>query len=234
MRKELLLVVLCCLSQTVFAQTDSLSQDAVYDSRIASKASDPVFNGREHPGYHPAIQGIAYYVTDEWQKGKLVYQHIEYTDIYLKYDLVADELVVRHLNGITGVILFTPRIQSFSLRDKIFIYLRPLEGSGLKPGIYEEIRKGKLSLYAKRSTLINESIVGNVLERKFVDNTRFYVLKDGHYYIIKKQKDLMELLDGKKAEINARMKSSGIKYRYNRELALSKIVENYNQLADEK
>jgi len=231
MRIYLLLLLLLALTNTVFSQTDSLFLNVVQESRIANKASDPVFNGPMHTGYDPAIKGIPYYSSDDWQKGTLVYQHIPYKDIYLKYDLVAGEVIVRHLNGSTGVALFTPRVGRFSLGDRFFIRLQPDEGSGLAPGIYEELNRGEISLFVKRSKFLVENIVSNALERKFVDNNKFYVLKDGQYYLIKKQKDLLRLLDGRKAEISSRLRSAGIRYKSNRELAISKMVAYYNQLS---
>lgn len=230
-RIQLLLLLLFYLTNTALSQTDSLFFGALYESRVANKASEPVFNGPMHIGYDRGIQGIPYYLSDAWQRGTLVYQHIPYKDIYLKYDLVTGEVVVRHLNKNTGVILFTPWIQSFSLGDRFFVQLEPADGSGLTAGIYEQICKGKMSLFIKRSKTIEESIVSNTVERKFVDNIKFYVLKGDHYYPIKKQKDLAQLLEGKKAQVYSSLKSSGIKYKFNHELAITRMVEYYNQLS---
>lgn len=228
MRKFFLFLLFFVISKAVFSQSDSMHFAIATESRVANMAGDPIYNGREHIGYHYAIEGIPYYQSIDWQKGRLVYQGVPYKDVFLKYDLVADELVVRHINGYSGVTLFTPRIQSFTLGNKHFVYFSGENKPTLKRGIYEELVKGKVSLYVKRSKLLTEKVVSTVIERKFVDNHTLYLMKNGNYYPVKKERDVLDLLNDKK-NVRAWMKASGIKYKSDPEGALIRIVEYYNQ-----
>lgn len=231
MEKTFLFLLVAVFTQSAFSQNDSLIFSNVIEGRTANDINAPIYNGQEHIGYSPLIEGIPYYQLREWQQGVLVFQNISYRDAYLKYDLVADQVIVRHPNGITGIILFTRRIQSFTLGGKHFIYLPDDEASGLKNGIYEELVKGKISLYAKRSKLIDEKIAQNEIERKFINNDQFYVLKDGNFRPVRKQKTIMELVGDKRKEVSASLKASKLKFRLNRELALIQIANSYNQLS---
>lgn len=230
MRKRILFLLLTGITQTVFSQTDTLSTP-VYASRTATDAGDPLFNGREHINYLSSIEGFAYYQSPEWQTGTLVFQDIAYRNLLLKYDLVADELIVRHINGFTGVALFTPRIQSFVIGNRRFVYLSFVAGSSLQPGIYQELSKGKLSLYAKHSKSIKETVSLGGIERQFIDRNNYYVFLGGNYYPVRKEKDMMDLIQEKRNEIKAFLKESGIKYKADPEAALKKIVDYYNQLS---
>jgi len=231
MKKYVLLFLVTGLAKASFSQTDSLYFAATLDTRTPTEASDPLFNGREHVNYHPSIEGNPYYFTTDWQKGNLVYRDILYKDVFLKYDLAADEVVVRHINGFTGVVLFTPRIRTFTLGDKLFVTLAGDDRSVIKTGLYEQLVKGNLSLYARRSRLLEEKIVSAVLEQKFVNNDSYYLLKEGKYYPVKKESALLELTGERRGEIKAWMKASGIKFKKNREAAMVSIVEHYNQLS---
>lgn len=231
MKKQILFLSLIASTKAVFSQTDSLLFSSVYEGKTANSIDALIYNGREHIRYLPMIEGTAYYLSSAWQTGSLVFEGVLYKDVAMQYDLVADELVVRHLNGVTGIVLFTERIQSFNLGDKKFVYLHTGAESMLKPGIYEELVKGQLSLYAKRSKFIEQNIVFNVLEQKFIDNNGLYLLKDDKYYPVKKQKEIFALIADNKREVTAFMKRSKIKYKSNPELAAIKIVEYYNQIS---
>lgn len=231
MRKQFLSLILTSLALAAFSQNDSVIFADVFESRTANDINAPIYNGRQHMGYARSIEGIPYYLSDDWQKGTLVFQDISYKDVFLKYDLVAGEVIIRHVNGITGIILFAQRIGSFTLSNRRFVNLPSDERSGFKAGIYEELENGRISLFAKRTKLIDEKLVSNTIERKFVDQNSFFALKDGHYYRLKKQKDIMVLIAEKRKEVNALMKASKIKFRFNPELALTKIIEYYNQLS---
>jgi hypothetical protein len=231
MRATFLLLLSTAFTQIAYSQNDSLFFAVLSEAKTIKDLNEPIFNGREHVNYHPAIQGTAYYPTGDWQQGSLIFQNIPYKNLSLKYDVVADELVVLHKDGFTGVVLFTPRIQSFALGKNVFNYLQANEAPSSRAGIYEQLVKGKVSLYAKRSKVIVENIVSNTLERKFVNYYSFYVLKDGQYHAVKKQKDVMALVGEKKNEITAWMKSSGIRFKSNPEQAMIQIIERYNQLS---
>ncbi|HET7896833.1 MAG TPA: hypothetical protein VFL47_04170 [Flavisolibacter sp.] len=229
MRKLKLLLLILLSSFSVFAQTDSLLFSSLSEGHSPVDAGEPIFVGREHLNYLPSIIGVPYYATPDWQEGTLLYQGILYKDLFLKYDLVADELVVRHLNGIQGIVLFTPRIERFTLGDKMFVHLTAPAGETIKPGVYELLTSGKLSLYAKRSMWIEEKVQTTIIERSFQFRNTYSVLKEGQYYQVKNDKTLRNLLSLKKTEIKSLLKAAQIKFKTNPDAALQIIVAHYNQ-----
>ena len=230
MKKALLVLLLAASAQLAFSQSDSLIFANAFESKNGNDINAAIFNGREHIGYPPLTEGIPYYGSKDWQPGHVVFEGALYNDVFLKYDLVADRVIVRHPNKVTGIMLFTPRVQSFLLGNRQFVNLAGKE-SELKAGIYEELVKGKTSLYVKRTKLIEESIVMNELVRKVADKNIFYVFKDGHYYPVKKQKSIMDVVADKRNAVSSSLKASKIKFKSNPELAMTKIVELYNQLS---
>ncbi|RYZ29978.1 MAG: hypothetical protein EOO10_04475 [Chitinophagaceae bacterium] len=231
MRKRFLFFLLIGPVIPAFSQSDSLFFSVVFDGKPAKDGGAGLYNGKEHVGYLPSIEGSAYYGSKEWLPGSLTLHGMLYKDALLKYDLVADEVIILHSNGFTGVTLFTPRVESFTLNNKRFVQLADHTTSGLKGGIYEELLRGKLSLYVKRSKKIQQTILTNGIEKKFVDNSSHFILKEGNYYPIKNEKALTDLLSEKREEVTTWMKTSGINYKSNPEDALIKIVGFYNQIS---
>jgi hypothetical protein len=229
MRRLFILFFSLTLASAAFSQSDSLLFAAVAVPKTPKDAGDPLFYGREYVGYGYVIEGIPFYATEDWQKGTIVYRDVTYTDVKLKYDLVKDEVLVLHPNGYTPIVLFSPRIQSFVIGAKRFVYLSADEIAPYSAGIYEEISTGAITLYARRSKLLEEKIVINVLEREVVDNHSYYVKKDGKFIAVDREKDIMNLIGSKRKESKTLLKKEGLKFRKNPEGALRTIVNFYNQ-----
>ena len=201
-------------------------------SRLAPVVLDTnsvVYNGIEHVGYMASIEGIPYYSSTEWISGTMVYRDQAYTGVDLKYDLIKDEVILRHFNGYVGVTLFTPRLQSFTLGDKKFVNLS--NASGRSTGFYEELSSGAVGLYVKRSKKINETLLATGVERKISSSNTYYLLKDGVLHGVRNEKSVLELLKDKKAEIRAHLKGRGLKFRKNPEAYLLVVANHYNQLS---
>jgi hypothetical protein len=229
LRREALLLLTIFFTTSAVAQTGPVLFAAHPEAQSAMDINEPLYNGKEHVYYHPSILGIPYYLTAEWQPGTLVFNNVPYKDAFLKYDLVADELVLRHVNGLLSIVLFTPRVQQFTLGDRMFVNMTADRDGKLKAGFYELLASGKLSLYAKRSKWIEEKTLSISIERKFLTRDNFYVYKVGQYYQVKNPKALFNLLGDRKSEVKAWFKDSHIRFKDDPGVAFTKIVEHYNQ-----
>lgn len=229
MRKLRYLFLFLAISGSVFGQSDSVLFAAAFQPRVNTHAGDPLYYGRQYTGYEFVVKGNPFYGSEEWQKGSIVYRDIAYAGVMLKYEQVKDELLVLHPNGFTPIVLFTPRIHSFMLAEKRFVNLPDTEVAPFKAGLYEVLASGPITLFAKRSMLLEETIVSNALEREFVYTYSFYVQKDGKFQAVKNEKTILQLVGDKKKESKALLKAAGIKFRKSPEEALRTIVNFYNQ-----
>ncbi len=196
---------------------------------VIPDSNSVVYNGIEHVGYMASIEGIPYYSSLEWIKGTMVYRDQPYAGVDLKYDLIRDEVILRHFNGYVGVTLFTPRLQSFTLGDKKFVNLS--NASGRSTGFYEELVTGTAGVYAKRSKKINETLLATGVERKISASNAYYILKDGVLHGVRNEKSVLELFKDHKSEIRAHLKGRGLKFRKNPEAYLLVVANHYNQLS---
>jgi hypothetical protein len=224
MRILLLIALFPCAA---FAQTNFLGA-----SGQTIDLTSEIFNGKEHPGYMAGITGTAYYVDKDWQPGSIVYRDIYYPSMYVKYDLVQKELIVRHPSSMMAITLFTPRISSFSISGRNFIRISENDTSCLAPGIYEEIQKGRMNFYILRSKYLLETPKDHGMEREFLTNDSYYVVIDSRCYSLKKKKNIWNLVKGKKPAIKADLRKKELNYRRNREATLTEIITYYNDAAN--
>lgn len=209
------------LPNIVFAQTDSLNGRAI-------DLTAEIFNGKEHSGYIAGITGTAYYIDKDWQTGSVMYRDVYYSAMLLKYDMVQKELIVQHPSSKMAITLFTPRISSFSVSGRNFIRITENDSSCLPPGIYEEVKKGKLNFYILRSKYLLETPTTYGLEREFLTNDSYFIIKDRKCHLIKKKKNIWDITEGKRSSIKADLRKKGLSYKRNREAALTEIITYYN------
>jgi hypothetical protein len=220
-------------SGTQAASTDTIKDITTVVASYINKAGAQaeLYYGVEHTGYSPKIEGIAYYAGADWQKGTIIYNGTLYTGISMKYDMVADELVVLHPNNYFGLAIVSDRVSAFAIGNNSFVYMPQNNRYALKPGFYETLVSGELTLLAKRTKKIDEKIFNNEVQKKFVEDFEFYIIKDGAAHHITGESYVMDLLGDKARKVRGYLREKEISFRTSKELALVEIAVYYNQLS---
>lgn len=200
-------------------------------SKFASNQRDvlPIYNGRLFNAYAATIEGIPFYASKDWQQGSILYDGTWYYNMSLLYDCVQDAVVVRHPNGVV-VILNSDRVQEFSFGENYFVHLYQDKDRIPKSGFYQRLVNGELQLYARRSKLIEERIVGNELFKKFVESFSYYAYQDGKFIHLKKAKELMSLTKQNKPKVTQYINSQDVSMKKETERAMILIAKYNNQL----
>lgn len=201
-----------------------------YDSQRARESA--IYNGVQFYPYLHTIEGIPFFWSPDWQKGTVVYDKVLYRDIFLKYDLVKDQVIITPDNqGGLFVSLFSPRVSEFTFLDYKFIRMgKPGDGTLLPEGFYRILTTGKLSAFAKKTKWIFEQVLEQSIYRRFDEKTRYYVLKDGTYHLVKNANDLFDLLKEHKKEVQQFLSGKKLKFKKAPEQVITAAVEFYNQL----
>jgi hypothetical protein len=203
----------------------------VYDARRNSEL--PLYNGLRHQLYPVSIEGIPYFQSLDWYTGSVVYENMLYENVTMRFDQVKEELVVtpdRELG--VFISLFSPRVKEFSFSGTKFIRLtRDTAGrSSLQTGFYEELVTGKLAVYLRNQKEIDEKIEGTTITRVVDEHHRYYILKDGTYYHIRNQNDLLDIVKDHRREVQQFMSKNQLKYRRSPKETLITVIQFYNQL----
>ena len=190
-----------------------------------------IYNGIQHYPYSPSIEGIAYFQADEWKKGSVVFSDISYEDIFMKYDLVTDQLIVTpNYDGGLFIALFSPRVKEFSFGGKRFVRLTRESTNGeLADGFYQVLSSGKVTAIARTQKVIEEKVDITGISRWFEMKTRYYLLKDGKYKLIRNKNDLTNLLKEHRREVNQALSNLKLKFRKNAEQNIIAATDAYNQ-----
>jgi hypothetical protein len=222
---------------------DSYAQQLYDDSVVVAQSADyakniynlqreddlPIYNGIQHFPYSSAIDGIAYFQSDSWQKGTVIYENVFYNDILMKYDLVTDKLIVSNPKGGIFISLFSPRIKEFGFSGFKFIRLEKSEKIPVSTGFYQVLAEGKATLLVKTIRTISEQIVDNAIYRKFEQTIRYYILKDGIYHPVSNKNGLLNVLKEKRKAVQDFISQKSRNYRKNTENTILAAVKFYNQ-----
>ncbi len=190
-----------------------------------------VYRGVRHVGYPASIQGHAYFQSPDWHKGSVLYDHVLYENIIMKYDLFKDQLIVTPLEqGRMFIGLYSPKVARFSFSKFNFIRIdKSTEKTSPAPGFYLQLTYGKLTVLAKRIKVISDRIEERVFLQRFDETMKYYLVKDSIYYYIKNKKDILNVIRDKKKEVQQFLSKNKLNYRKNREQTLVAIAEFYNQ-----
>jgi len=198
----------------------------VYNQFIEKESR--LYNGVEHLGYLYTIKGYAYWL-EKMKKGTIAYDELEYTNVPMLYDLVKDQVIIMHYNHIIMLGLVSEKVKEFTLADHHFIRLDSIAHPSLITGFYDEVYKGRLTVLVKRKKFIEERIKDE-LEREFLKDDRYFIVKDDAYYAVKSYKTLLTILDNKTTGIKQYLRKNRIKYKKDPETAIAKATAYYDSL----
>lgn len=190
-----------------------------------------VYQGVE---YKPILlhEGHPFFEVNDWQSGFVYYAGIWYDDVLLQYDLINDNLIIRHYNGFTKVILEGERVGYFKINNSFFERFKAEEAGNLPPGYYQQLYTGKIKVYAKRKKIYKEEIDKDrtSVKRKVIPRNSYYIWKDGSYHTVRNKGTVLGVLEDKKREMKKYMKENNLKYRKNPDLVLKKIASFYDEV----
>ncbi|HET6766395.1 MAG TPA: hypothetical protein VFH08_03315 [Chitinophagaceae bacterium] len=234
----------CFLVSSIVLNAQASKIDPVYDSTALRNIREfynsergvesAIYNGRLHYPYASVIEGTAYFHSADWQKGNVIYDNIFYENILMKYDLVADQVIViaNEMTG-TSITLFSPRIKAFSFSGFRFVYLNENKNKSFVPaGFYHLLAEGRINALSKTTRIITEKIEAGQINRKFEEKKAYYILKGGQYYSIKNKSELLNTLREHNKAIQNLLKTMRLNYRKNPMQTIIAAVEFYNRQPD--
>ena len=235
MGKLINVLLFISLASKAFAQApvDSISYQSSVDNALKTYyhslgSGSGIYNGMVFTGYSPATEGFPFYQSEDWQKGTIFYDEVPYKDVLVKYDLVADEVLVKTSEGF-AIRLYSPRVKYFFFLGHHFIYVAGNNKSPLRPGFYDLLRSGNMTILAKRSKRMIEKMTTTATENKYFQSDEFFIEKGGIYYPVKNLKSALDVTGDKKKDIRRFLRKNRIRFRRDKESALIKIAEYYNQ-----
>jgi hypothetical protein len=240
MRKSVYLILgASLLSQAGFGQhsvPDTSLTHAAYHNAISfyhqfTDKSSRLYNGILHMGYPNKIEGFAYFPDNTFHTGSVVYDGIHYSNVQMKYDAYQDELVILHFSRLT-MSLHSEKVKEFTFSGRRFVRLVPdsVKYSWLLTGFYEELHKGPtITLLARRKKFIEEKVTDQ-LEQRFLLSEFYFIQRDDTWYVVQGYKSLLKILHEHATAIRQYLKQNKIRFRKNREAAITMAVQHFEAL----
>ena len=207
--------------------------EAVAVFHQAAGLQSQLYKGKLHISYSPAMQGSAYYLSNDVQAGTIEYDHIVFKNVPMWYDEVSDKVVVQHFNKISAFELTSERVDNFSIGDHQFIRIvRENDNAMNTPptGFYEVLSSGNLTVLARRKKLVAEFIENMEVKKRIDNKESFYAKKSGLYYAVNNERSLYNVIKDKKTEVQQYLRKNKLKLRKTPDLALTRAAVLYNQL----
>jgi hypothetical protein len=236
-----LLFTLCCTVISVAA----CAQDSATESRIIKEAQDNavasyykftdkrarLYNGVEHVGYLYTIKGFAYYLTDQWVKGSVVYDGLAFEQVPMMYDAYRDKVIVLHFNGYR-LTLLSEKVTGFDLHGHHFVRhsYDSLAKSSLPTGFYDYLYQGKkTTVLARRLKLLDEKLTDRV-EQEFLPSTNYTIYKDSIYHSCNSRRALLHTFGNRMKDVRRYLRKNKIKYKQDRENTIIQAAKYYDTL----
>lgn len=194
-----------------------------------------LYNGEEYNYYDPAIKGNPYLMdVKDWSPGSVTYNGFSYTNINMLYDIFNDQVIVLLPNGVLPIILLSEKVSSFDLLGHRMVYLanKHLGNGTLKTGFYDELYGGNTQILARREKSKQTQDTFQTIISYFLPSVSYYITKNGVYYPVNNQGEILAVLKDHKKELQQYIKGNNIKYRKDREQAMVKIAAYYDHLTE--
>lgn len=173
------------------------------------KGNQILYNGKIWRNIYYMVEGDQFLYSRKFLPGTLTINGKKFTDIFLKYDILNDELLTPVDSG--GILqLNKEMVDSFSVcyQNKTYQFIKIKEDStdGQKR-YFNVLYKGKTALCLKYSKKIDKLRVDGGNDR-FYQLIRIYFVKDNIVYPIRTKSDLIKALNEEKASIKTFIKKN--------------------------
>ncbi|MEQ1588085.1 MAG: hypothetical protein ABL895_19545 [Cyclobacteriaceae bacterium] len=224
-----ILVAQNLLPDSVIRQTAINSVIKLYDQKISENSH--LYNGTEFidPFERQLLNGHAYFLTDDWQEGFIYYDGQLYENVLLKYDLFRNKVIVEHPESHQEIELISEQIKYFGLSDQFFVRLQ-LPAVGFYARIYD----GDIKVYALHYKTTQDNLTTKTKTTEFLTKRKLYIFKDETYHPVNSKGSALTVLKEQKSELKKMINQENISFEKNKEFALRKMGERFDQLKRSK
>ena len=162
-----------------------------------------IYRGPVALKYPFLFEGSTYVFSDEFLEGNVRYNGKTYYRALLNLDAHRDELCIRLPESGVVVVLSKELVKEFSLGEKRFIKCL-WEDEDLKDTYCQVLYSGNVTVLKK---IEKDFYLRDGISQVVYEKVKYYLVKDGVPYLIRKKKDLSKLYREDKKRLNSAMDS---------------------------
>lgn len=242
--KFILYLILQLNTTLFFSQTSSeLNNYYTWFDWVIGEGNTSLYNGTNYiEKYITEKDNHKFFLLNEYTSGNLVYNNQAYYNIYMKYDLYEDDLIVKLPNESFHLFIklikekvdeFTIKRSDYSSKEHRFISNSKFKNNNgeLPVGFYEVIEETSsiilLQKHHKSRTKYIESLNSY---SKFSESNYFAILFKNNYYKIDSKKDLINLFPDFKKNISTFYRKEWKLFKTNKEVFFTSLVNEISTL----
>ncbi|MBF9223753.1 hypothetical protein [Hymenobacter ruricola] len=210
---------------------------AVRQQYAASFTGHPeLFNGPEYVDYSRRYHertGHQFFLTPEAMPGSVQYNGQYFGNQQLTYDVVLDQVVLRHPTNPLLLRLLNERVESFIIDGHRFVRVvaDSTTGNAIRTGYFEVLAEGRAQLLARRSKRMQEHILQQQLDVEFVSTERLFLRKAGVFYPIKSKGAALRVFADKSKDVQQYLQSHKLGFKKQQlEASVQQLATYYNGL----
>lgn len=216
---------------TAFLRSAVKNAVALYRQSIGKQAH--LYNGLEYVDHRKHyFEGHQFLDSNEFSQGAVFYEGGWYEQVPMLYDLVTDEIVIKHEDSGLKQRLISEKVDTFSLYGHTFVRLGKDKSSStsLPPGFYDLIHSNKTKVLVKRTKSPQQKATSTGMEGWFDAGEKYYVWKEGTYTQVSRKGSVLKVFEDRKKALQKHLRAQKIKYRKNREEAIRELASFYDGL----
>lgn len=185
-----------------------------------------LYNGSEYVDYPSRRGQHPYFISENWMAGSLHYNGQQYHDVSLLYNSYTDNVIIEHSSS-PMLQLAKDKVVYFSMQGHEFVLINE---ATLPTGFYERLCNGNVKAYAKRIKEINKNMTSSEIQIDFIEKSKFYIFKEGKYYLVRSKKSVLAVFSDRKKELNQFIRKKSLTFQKNRDSDIAQLTAFYNQL----
>jgi len=222
-------IYLCLM---LFTRQRLLAQDDRYAAGYMNAVSNhaALFSGNRQQPFTLHTLNHRYFKDEDFVSGRLCYGDVFYPEVWLRWDLYRDELMV--LSPVNYIIVLKSEHVDFAeIHGYRIFYLHPDGLRGCPPaGNYILLHSGNHLLIEKITNELNQKD-NNSSEYYFILSKRFFLQKDGVYHKIKNRRTLLKALETHRKELKHFIRDNRFEYKRDAETMALEVVKEHEKLS---
>lgn len=199
--------------------------DHWYDSLMGTP-NYHLYNGLEYLDVYSLKEGHPFFENEKWQNGSVVINGILYPNELIRYDLTIDALIVR--NEFRGKSIQLHTVDAFQIGNNEFVFNNTIFNA--PTGFYKIIYDKNLKLFVRTEKEAYKKYLDSKAITAFNTTTKYYLQVNHKSKLIKNKSSIIALFPQFKKEIDAYVKSFGLKVKPTNPNDILKVVVFVDQL----
>lgn len=198
--------------------------------------NDLLLNGRAYMPNNPKIGNHPFFLKNEYLLGKVFIKGQCFSNVFLKYDLVKDELILYKKTGensLATLSLTYELVDSFYISTHLFVNKKKLDNQEKVNGYLKQLYKGKVSFFKQYKKVFQADYTPKTPYGVYMEeaSTLFVYDKKGFYKLRNKQAFLAFFGQHKK-ELKKYMRQHSFNFKEATNEQLYKLLQYADKISD--